>query len=199
MARTGRSDTPGGTAAGADHAGIPCLGPEAGITFIEIAITLTFFAIAGLGLIGTMGYSIKQNAVNKETSVATLAARSALERLRATPFNEVYAEFNADKTDDPLGLDTGAGSYFEVEDLRKYSEDGVSGAGTIFFPEDKNGKLVENLDLPELGLPRDLNLDGTVDKNDRAADYRILPVMIVVRWRGMAGEREVRLHSVLRP
>lgn len=42
--------------------------------------------------------------------------------------------------------------------------------------------LREDCDLPEIGLPRDLNGDSVVDSLDHSHDYAILPVMIRIEW-----------------
>ena len=51
---------------------------------------------------------------------------------------------------------------------------------------------------PEFGTPLDLNLDnGLIDSADRSADYRVLPVVVRVRWSSMAGTGEVRISTLL--
>jgi hypothetical protein len=46
-------------------------------------------------------------------------------------------------------------------------------------------------------MRRDLDGDGTIDGDDHAADYRVLPVRVRVRWRGPDGDRELFLVTVL--
>jgi hypothetical protein len=46
-------------------------------------------------------------------------------------------------------------------------------------------------------MPRDVDLDGVVDVADHSTDYVLLPVRILVRWRGVSGVRELELESVL--
>ena len=69
---------------------------RAGLTLIEILIGMTFFAVAAMSLMNAMVYSMRLDATNEETAAATQAARRAMERLRATPFDQVFVEFNAD-------------------------------------------------------------------------------------------------------
>ena len=58
-------------------------------------------------------------------------------------------------------------------------------------------QLHEDMDLPALGFPRDLNGDGAIDGADHAGDYSILPVQVVVRWRAAGGDAEYRATTSL--
>ena len=49
----------------------------------------------------------------------------------------------------------------------------------------------------QLGMPRDLNGDGAIDSENHAKDYLLLPVCIRIEWRGLTGDREYELHTVL--
>ncbi|MHC4473556.1 MAG: type IV pilus modification PilV family protein [Planctomycetota bacterium] len=179
----------------------PGRGPSpalAGVTLIEILIGLTIFAIAAMSVMSVMVYSMRLDAANKETAVATQAARRVMERIKATPFDRVVADFNADPKDDPDGEGFSPGADFAVPDLREVHEEVKKVAGEILLPSDKTGKLREDLDLPILGLPRDLNGDGKIDKKDHTDDLRALPVIVRIRWTGFTGPRSVELHSVIR-
>jgi hypothetical protein len=57
--------------------------------------------------------------------------------------------------------------------------------------------LRENLALPELGTPMDLDSDGVIDGNDHAADYTVLPVLVRVRWQSPIGPAQVQLQCFL--
>ena len=59
--------------------------------------------------------------------------------------------------------------------------------------------LRENRNLPEFGLPADLNADGKITGGSRSNDYVILPVRARVRWTGTSGQTgEVSITSWLR-
>ena len=45
-----------------------------------------------------------------------------------------------------------------------------------------DGALREDVFMPELGLPMDLNGDGVIDAQNHALDYKVLPVTIQLRW-----------------
>jgi len=57
--------------------------------------------------------------------------------------------------------------------------------------------LRENLELPDLGMPRDLTGDFVVDANDHSLDYTILPVAVRLVWDGENGQRQLVLYTLL--
>ena len=57
--------------------------------------------------------------------------------------------------------------------------------------------LCEDLDMPDLGLPMDMNADGEIDHDDRADDYVLLPVRVRVRWRAAGGPNQLELRTIL--
>ena len=68
--------------------------------------------------------------------------------------------------------------------------------GEVVFPGD--GKVLrEDGDDPLLGMPRDLDLDDETDAADHADDYRILPVLVRVRWNGPVGPKQLQLVGTL--
>jgi hypothetical protein len=69
--------------------------------------------------------------------------------------------------------------------------------GRIRFPDTPNSELREDVYMPELGLPMDLNGDGIIDELDHSQDYKILPVIVEVQWVGKTGDREFSLHALL--
>ena len=131
----------------------------------------------------------------RERSHALQGAESAVEALMSENFREVFARYNATNLDDPDPL-TGPspGDRFDVEGLTPVA--GEPSVGRILFPSD-DASLFEDVFDDALGMPRDLTLDGTIDDQDHAADYRILPAIVSVRWRGVLGEEEVRLATTL--
>jgi hypothetical protein len=163
------------------------------------------FAIALL-LVGLLGYSraLAETAEledqYRETAIATDAARTVLEAINAAPFDEVYARFNSD-TADNAGLSGPApGNLFHVDGLRLVPGDADGNQGEIVFPTQDSGgalELREDLNLPDLGMPRDLNFDGNVDGNDHAGDYRLLPVLVRIQWQGGGRQRQLEIRSIV--
>lgn len=131
----------------------------------------------------------------REQSLALQAAESVTEALLATPYHEVFVRYNGTTADDPDPL-TGPspGDSFDVDGLTPWDDEDAVGA--IFFPGD-NVLLLENVDDPVLGMPRDLDLDTLIDNVDHSVNYRVLPVHVRVRWRGGRGEREISIVTTL--
>lgn len=57
--------------------------------------------------------------------------------------------------------------------------------------------LREDVEMPELGMPRDLNGDGVVDDLDHRGDAEILPICVRIAWKGRFGERSLEVYSLL--
>jgi len=132
-----------------------------------------------------------------ERTLALQAAESSIEALQAAVFSEAFARFNATIADDPPGGES-PGAAFDVPGLSPWPGDPDGLPGEILFPGD-NVELRENVADVELGMPRDLTLDDppVIDGLDHSGDYRVLPVRVRVRWRGVLGEREVTLGTIL--
>lgn len=170
---------------------------ERGMSLVETALSMVVLAVACLTALSVLVSSMELDAVNRETKVAFDAARSRIETVRAERFNQVVASFNADPSDDPAGAGTAPGPLFAVADLPQTAAGALQ--GTIVLPVDGAGTVRENLSIPALGMPRDLNGDGVVDGDDHTADAIVLPVLVRVRWNGASGSRESVLSTVLRP
>ncbi len=168
---------------------------RAGFSMLELMVSLSVFVLVAGAVVTTLTASTALNSTNRETILATHAAESALETLKGTAFDQVFARYNATAADDPVGPDPSPGAVFAVNGLSVQKDDGDGFAGEILFPGD-GIQLLENVDDLELGMPRDLNGDG-IDAADHAGNYRILPVRVVVQWRGRTGERRIELVTVL--
>ena len=66
-------------------------------------------------------------------------------------------------------------------------------------PSNLLDQRLENLALPELGLPRDLNGDHQIDGADHSLDKRILPVLVRLRWRGPTGVSRMEFKTLVAP
>jgi type II secretory pathway pseudopilin PulG len=170
-------------------------GARSGFALIETLLGLLVLVIGlGAGVLSLMT-SMGLGRIAREQSLALQAAESVLEAALATPFEEVFARFNGTNVDDPDPI-TGPspGDRFDVFGLTPMP--GEASVGRIFFPGD-GFRLRENANQPLLGMPRDLNLDGAIDDVNHADDYRLLPMLVRVRWRSAQGEREVSLATAL--
>lgn len=158
-----------------------------GFSLLEIMIALAVVAILFLAMMSLIYSTNRYSQMNREQTVALNAARAMVELARNQEFGKILALYNDDPADDPAGKGTAPGPHFDVPGLtvRKGDKDGK--AGRIEFPT-VGGELREDVTDPFLELPHDLNGDDKVDAVDHRGDYKILPVTIVVEWRGIGDE-----------
>lgn len=159
-------------------------------------MALTVFALALGGMVAALLHSRGLARTNAETSLAYEAASAVLEEMRARPFLDIYELYNTTPADDPVGL-VATGPGFDVPGLNLQLNDPDGLAGRIEFPGGGGLELREDVVAPEFGLPRDLNADGVIDGADHSDDYLILPVRVVVEWRGVTGNRSIGLETLL--
>jgi prepilin-type N-terminal cleavage/methylation domain-containing protein len=167
----------------------------AGMTLLEVMIALTVLVIgASTAAYGLVGVSALVRASN-ERALATEAAQNVVEAMQGEAFAEVFVRFNATAGDDPP-LGVSPGNAFPVPGLEARPGDADGLPGEILFPG--NGvDLLEGVFDVELGMPRDLGGVLGVDPDPHNTDYRILPLLVRVRWRGASGDQEVVLATTL--
>lgn len=170
-----------------------------GLTLVELTITFSILLTLLLCFCETLLGSMKASRVNRESAVATDAARQQMELLQARDFTTLFAAYNSVDGDDPVGLPASLAS-FEVTGLDALRTDDDGLCGEIIFPEWVDGdlsELRENIDDNSLAMPMDLNGDGAIDALDHATDYAILPVIVRVEWRGAAGPAHVQFKTII--
>jgi prepilin-type N-terminal cleavage/methylation domain-containing protein len=166
-----------------------------GMTIVEIMMAVAILSIGlGGGAIALIGAISLQRHV-RERATAFEAAASTMDALQGEAFAEVFARFNATNADNPAAGNS-PGANFAVPGLEAQPGDPDGLAGEILFPGDGTA-LRENVADAELGMPRDLNADAQIDALDHAADYKVLPVRVRVRWRGAKGNAEFVLGTTL--
>ena len=168
-----------------------------GLTLLELVCSITVLAlgISGLARV-TLGLQ-RAGSAARETELATQAARAMLERIQAESFAQAFRSFNATGADDPGGANTAQGANFDVAGLRALPDDADGRPGEIVFPTaaGQPGVLSETVVDARLGMPQDLDGNGSVDALDHATDYELLPVLVRVRWQsrdGSAGAIELK-------
>lgn len=174
--------------------------PErAGLTLVEVLCALTILMLSVLGFAQAITASARSVQATKERTLATEAARRKIEELEANVFAEVFWRYNDYANDDPGGAGTAQGAHFAVPGLHALASDTDGFVGEIVFPTRVGlpGSLREDQTDPKLGTPRDLNADGVIDSANHGGNYRVLPVLVRVRWLGAAGESSVELRTVL--
>ncbi|MBK7874268.1 MAG: prepilin-type N-terminal cleavage/methylation domain-containing protein [Planctomycetes bacterium] len=172
---------------------------RAGLTLIEVLCALTILMLSVLGFAQAITASARNAQSTKERTLATQAARRMLEEIEANVFAEAFWRYNDFANDDPGGVGTAQGSRFAVPGLALQAGDADGFAGEIVFPTRVGlpGALREDVGDERLGMPRDLNGDGVIDTLNHGGNYRILPVLVRVRWRGAAGDSVVELRTLL--
>jgi type II secretory pathway pseudopilin PulG len=172
----------------------PIHGRTAGLTLLELMMAMVVLTVAVSMLASSMSSAARLGPVQRENALAGEAARRILETLRNEPYDQIYASFNGDPSDDPAGAGSAAGSGFAVAGLAPADDDPDGFPGEILFPT-QAPPLLEAGTWLELGMPRDLDLDGVIDAADHAGDYRILPIEVRVRWKGTSGMRQLSLYT----
>lgn len=169
---------------------------RAGFSLVEVMIGLAVLVIAIMGALSSITSSAMLGETTPETTRAHLAAMAMLERMRAEPFDDLFARYNTTPKDDPTPEAPGAD--FEIAGLDPQDDDADGMAGEVLFPAAEGSQVLrEDLVDPSFGMPRDLNADGTIDAADHADDYAQLPVRVRVSWRGATGEHTLVVEAVL--
>jgi len=170
---------------------------RAGFSLVDVCLSMALLAIALGILIGSSLSAMKLDQVNASTAMASQALRGMCESRQALPIDEVLdsywiAEGEQDSTRAPKV------ARLTVRDPLLADEHGTMPVARVRFPLDELGELREDLELPELGLPRDLDRDGAIDSEDHRLDFVILPVVLEVEWDGPSGPQLLKLSTVLR-
>ena len=173
---------------------------RAGVTLIEIAVSISVLLVGVLGFAQTMVAIERSQLRTRDVGRATQAARAVLERIQAEAFPEAFRRFNGDSSDDPGGAGTAPGKDFAVLGLsaRRGDADGLPGEVIFPTPTGQPGVLREDVSDSKLGMPRDLNGDGLISPTaNYATTYTLLPVRVRVQWVGPGGPGEVELRTML--
>jgi type II secretory pathway pseudopilin PulG len=167
------------------------------MTLIEVMLALSILVFALLAFSQALVSSSKTTAVTHELATAEQAAKQVLERIQAATFTDAFALYDTSAANDPGVAGSAPGRNFEVTGLDALPDDADGAVGEVVFPVDGAGILRENVVAPELGMPRDLNSDGKVDGNNRSGDYKLLPVLVRVSWRGSNGPAHMEIKTLL--
>ena len=150
---------------------------------------MVLLTVAVGGLAGAITWGLRLHRSNGETAHAEAAAREIAARLHDVPFEQIFTTWSA-------------APNVEVPELNPRPDDPDGLVGRLIFPTvDVGGvpRLREDVVMPALGMPRDLDASGGVDLADHSLDYVILPVTVRLEWRGAAGDASLDLHLVLAP
>lgn len=171
-----------------------------GFTLLEVLVGGVVLTLGAVGMAGAMLSSLTLQRCESDAALARVAARRVLEELSAAEFDEAYALYNASTQDDAGHSLVAKGSHFAVAGLRARPGDSDGKCGCVMFPTVVAGGvewLREDVVDAALGMPRDLNGDGSIDGQNHAADYALLPVRVRVEWRGARGDEVFDLETIL--
>lgn len=172
---------------------------RSGFTTVEVMVALVIVLIALASYSRSVVSSMVAADTNEEVRAASEAARAVVERLQGADIETVWARYNADASDDPVGVES-PGASFAVAGLTPRSGDPDGFVGTIDFPSVAVGgglELREDMQSAVLGMPRDLDADGVIDAADHADDYVILPVRVRLEWTGSRGDGALQYQTLL--
>lgn len=174
-------------------------GSRAGFSLLELLIAVGVLLFGLLGFSQAVLRSSAQNEAAREGALAAEAAREFLETMQTEDFRSLFRRYNADPSDDPLGFGSAPGPNFAVAGLAPQAGDADGMVGRIEFPTATGapGILREDVAIPAMGMPRDLDGDDVVDGVDHKGDYRLLPVIVRISWRGRATNSEAVFRTVL--
>lgn len=158
----------------------------------------TLFLVALIAFSRSVKSAVDLGNTSHESAIAREAIRRILESMSAVSFDEAFALYNSDPSDDLDGPGTADGSSFSVGGLQPLSDDADGMVGEIVLPEDQLVfALREDIIDARIGMPRDLDLDGVIDGEDHSGNYRVLPVYVRIEWRGPTGPRELMARTIL--
>jgi prepilin-type N-terminal cleavage/methylation domain-containing protein len=161
-----------------------------GFTLLEVAFTLAILVVA---IASTSATTISLSALrrgNRERSVAHNAAAALAERIHSIARASMDQPGTWGRNVVDAVCPGGAlGTSFDVPELE--AQVGLAHVGSVLFVPDET-RTDSSLGV-ELGMPRDLDGDGAVDKTNALSSARLLPVVIEVRWKGIRGNQRI-LH-----
>ena len=147
-----------------------------GFSFVELILAVGILSIGILGTLSCITFSGRLAQMERETATAMECCEATLATLRSTTFDDLYDDFGP-----------GAAEIVDVPGEATLNNSVIS---TTFY-------INETANMPELGLPRDLNGDEDSTDADVSDDYLLLPVTVRIDWTGPMGARFYELHSLL--
>lgn len=186
--------TPLPTHARLDRLGHPAVGRSSGLSLVELLIVLVVLTISVGMLTSTVTSTSHVAPLQRENALASEAARTVFETMRTQPFEQLFALYNEDPSDDPDGPGSAPGPWIQVQGLIP-ADVAAPAVGRIRFPT-IDGQLRQDVEDVLLGMPRDLTGNGEVNDQNVADRYIILPVEIELEWQSTVGPRSLRLHTM---
>lgn len=170
------------------------------MTLLELTMALSILVVGFVAMSQSIVASMRVTRTNRETALATDGLRSMAEQLQGDQdFETLFQRYNG--TDgDFAGPGAEPGGAFDVPGLQAAPDDPDGRVGEIVFPVTPVAgveQLHETLVDAELGMPRDLDGDGFLTVGDKSESYRLLPVLVRLRWQGSNGPRSLDLRTLI--
>ena len=166
-----------------------------GLTLVEVMVALTVLTVSVYLLSSTITTVMMHGESKRERTIAVDAVMNQIEVMRSQKFEDLLALYNADIFDDPGTPGSAPGVGFAVFGLDPVEGDADGLPGRVWMPS-QTAQLMENVNLPELSMPRDLDGNLRVDTQDHAEDYIVLPVRVQVEWSGRGGDRSFEMSTM---
>ncbi|MFC1587055.1 type II secretion system protein J [Planctomycetota bacterium] len=157
-----------------------------GFSLLELMVAVAIATVVIVGFYSAFITFDQMRIMNKNKLKAMNTARAKVEEMQSLGnVQDIFQSYNISQN-----------LNFAVEGLnsRKDDEDGFVGA--IVFPVGPDNTIWEDLDMPKLAMPMDLNMDGTLDES--IDDFLTLPVLIEIKWRDASGTNSFALLAYLR-
>lgn len=164
--------------------------PEAGISLLEVMIAVAVILLGFLALGQTIVTTHALKRTSEERRIVLSAMRVVGEEVRSLS-DDVAAtspDTWAQTIVDTVASGTRLSSTFSVDGLAPQS--GSTTVGSIRIVTNETST---DADLGvQIGMPRDLDSDGSASNGNVTSSATMLPVVLTVRYRGLAGNRTVR-------
>lgn len=161
---------------------------KSGFTILEVLVFTTILLMGFLALTSTSVTVHKLRRASDENNTARAALQSMIEEIQRTSVLVFGADPSwAGAMVATFGPGGGVGDTFDVFGLDP--QRGAPSVGTIQLITDET---LTDMELGvELGMPADLDNDGSIDDPDVSDSAEMLPVIVRVAWTGITGNQEM--------
>lgn len=170
---------------------------QGGFSLIDVLVALTIFSISAAGFLGVALSSLSLKKENENLAAANAMTRMVFEEMRSQDFDLLFALFNDDPKDDPVGI-AAPGSRFTRQNFYRAFGTATQKYGTV--NTQGVGNNVADMESVEavISFPsRDLDGDGAVDVQDLTAGYELLPVMVQINWVVNGRPHQTQVQTIL--
>lgn len=159
-----------------------------GVTFVELVVASSVLLVGVLAVTSSSLACSARLQVAQEGELARQALDDFAARARSIA-REAGKEHVGWGTAFTAAFEPGGemGPTLDIDGLQPWESESSVGSVEVVCDETMTDA---ELGL-ELGMPRDLDLDGAIDNPDTRDDARSFPVIVTLRWKGAAGRRRL--------